>query len=120
MSLSSDESLQKAPSLADVMSLVGLCDTDLRKNKTQGALKLMEMLDTINKTTTAVSTTASLDGDVEAESTEDGDDQTNETLEESMLKLGLPINCDTDMRKQFVDKEDTEGPDFFEVRETSL
>lgn len=111
---SSDESLQ-APSLADVMSLVGLCDTDLRKNKTEGALKLMEILDTINRTATAVSTTGSPDEDVEAESTEEGDDQTNETLEESMLKLGLPINCDTDLRKKFVDKEDTEGPDCFEV-----
>ncbi|XP_041945915.1 protein TASOR isoform X1 [Alosa sapidissima] len=107
-----DEGLQAAPSLAEVMNLAGLCDTDLRKNKTQGALKLMEMLDNMNRTATATSTTASLDGDMET--TEEGDDQTNETLEESMLKLGLPINCDTDLRKQPVDKEDPEETDFFE------
>lgn len=110
-----------APSLADVMSLVGLCDTDLRKNKTQGALKLMEMLDSINKTATAVSTTGSLDGDVEAEpAEEEEDEQLTETLEESMLKLGLPIHCDTDLRKQCVDREDTEGPECFEVGETNV
>ncbi|KAL2091642.1 hypothetical protein ACEWY4_013905 [Coilia grayii] len=107
-----DDSLQTASSLAEVMSLAGLCDTDLRKNKTEGALKLMEMLDTINQTATVASTSPTFDGGMETEVVEEESEQPYETLEDSRVKLGLPINCDIDLRKQFVDKEDTDGADF--------
>ncbi|XP_016315022.1 protein TASOR-like [Sinocyclocheilus anshuiensis] len=41
---------QSSPSLANVLSSVSLQDTDLRKDKTQGALKIMEILDGFGRT----------------------------------------------------------------------
>ncbi|XP_058230275.1 protein TASOR isoform X2 [Hemibagrus wyckioides] len=116
-------------SLADVLTNIGLQDTDLRKDKTQGPLKVMELLDRLTKTTqdtdlrkdnTQVelvskvldnitkslrsSLLPNVDGDLE-KSPEDAE----KTLKDSMTSLGLPTNRDTDLRKRFTDNDDQEA-----------
>ncbi|KTG41105.1 hypothetical protein cypCar_00019362 [Cyprinus carpio] len=114
---------QSTPSLANVLSSVSLQDTDLRKDKSQGALKIMEILDSFGKT--------SLDTDLRRDKTqgalevirmidnmtrsaaESPDDTemkdtaniSDTTLLDSMVRLGLPTDCDIDLRKRFVEDE---------------
>ncbi|KAI4881039.1 hypothetical protein NFI96_027968 [Prochilodus magdalenae] len=118
------EELQACPSLTDVLSSIGLHDTDLRKDKTKGALKVVKLLDKLSKTTQdtdlrkdkgavvmkmlqnlsktlADSCLANTDKTEVVNSTED----TEATLYESMTKLGLPTNCDLDLRKRLVDDD---------------
>ncbi|KAG9260194.1 protein TASOR, partial [Astyanax mexicanus] len=122
--------LQSCQSLADVLSSVGLHDTDLRKDKTEGALKVVKLLDKLTETThdtdlrkdkaqgalvmkmlenlsktLAGSALASAEGTNRVESTED----TEATLRDSMTKLGLPTNCDIDLRKRAADDGETQG-----------
>nr|XP_055073530.1 protein TASOR isoform X1 [Misgurnus anguillicaudatus] len=111
-----------SPSLGCVLNSAGLQDTDLRKDKTQGALKIMEVLDSLGKT--------SLDTDLRKEKAQGAlevikliDNLTRGTAEspkmkeletadisdaslyDSMLRLGLPTDRDIDLRKQFTDEE---------------
>ncbi|XP_016112698.1 protein TASOR-like, partial [Sinocyclocheilus grahami] len=109
---------QSSPSLANVLSSVSLQDTDLRKDKTQGALKIMEILDGFGKT--------SLDTDLRrdkthgalevirlidnmtrsaAESPDDTEMKDDTALLNSMVRLGLPTDRDIDLRKSFVEDE---------------
>ncbi|XP_067272436.1 protein TASOR isoform X2 [Pseudorasbora parva] len=102
---------------------LGLQDTDLRKDKTQSALKVMQMLDSFGKT--------SLDTDLRKDKTQgaleviklidtltrgntepsedaersDGADISDTALFDSMLRLGLPTDRDIDLRKRFIDEE---------------
>lgn len=131
LSSSADER-QSTPSLANVLSSVSLQDTDLRKDKSQGALKIMEILDSFGKT--------SLDTDLRRDKTqgalevirmidnmtrsaaESPDDTemkdtaniSDTTLLDSMVRLGLPTDCDIDLRKRFVEDE-SERSDCLEV-----
>ncbi|MCJ8744545.1 hypothetical protein PDJAM_G00119910 [Pangasius djambal] len=116
-------------SLADVLTSIGLQDTDLRKDKTQEALKVVELLDKLSKTTqdtdlrkdnTPVALVSKMldnlnktlrssfltnaDGEL-VKSSED----TEKTLQDSMTSLGLPTNCDTDLRNRFTDDDDQEA-----------
>ncbi|XP_057181536.1 protein TASOR isoform X2 [Triplophysa rosa] len=112
-------------SLANVLNTVGLQDTDLRKDKTQGALKIMEMLDSLGKT--------SLDTDLRREKAQgtleviklidnltqgttelprnrddmEATDISDSALFDSMLRLGLPTDRDIDLRRPFAD----DGPE---------
>ncbi|XP_058615394.1 protein TASOR isoform X2 [Onychostoma macrolepis] len=106
---------QSTPSLANILSSVGLQDTDLRKNKTQGVLKIMEILDSFGKT--------SLDTDLRRDkrqgalevlrmidtltrgSTESPEDTETTDISDSMSRLGLPTDRDIDLRKRFVEDE---------------
>lgn len=125
-----EESQAEKPcqSLADVLTSIGLQDTDLRKDKTQEALKVVELLDKLNKTsqdtdlrmdnapvelvtmldkltkTICSSFLPNADGEL-VKSSED----TEKTLQDSMTSLGLPTNCDTDLRKRFTDEDDREA-----------
>lgn len=120
-----------------MLTSIGLQDTDLRKDKTQEALKLVKLLGKLSKTTqdtdlrkgnTQVALvrkmldnlTKSLcssfltnaDGEL-VKSIED----TEKTLQDNMTSLGLPTNCDTDLRNRFMDDEDQEaqGKNYLEV-----
>ncbi|KAA0712505.1 Protein TASOR [Triplophysa tibetana] len=114
-----------SPSFANVLNTVGLQDTDLRKDKTQGALKIMEMLDSLGKT--------SLDTDLRKEKAQgaleviklldnltqgttelprnrddmEATDISDSALFDSMIKLGLPTDRDIDLRRPFAD----DGPE---------
>ncbi|XP_048032203.1 protein TASOR isoform X1 [Megalobrama amblycephala] len=122
---------QSTPRLANVLSSVGIQDTDLRKDKSQSALKVMEMLDSLGKT--------SLDTDLRKDKTQgaleviklidnltrvttespedtemkDTTDISDAALFDSMLRLGLPTDRDIDLRKRFMDDE-TERTDCLE------
>lgn len=84
-------------------------DTDLRKGNSQVAL--LKIVDNISKTLCS-SFLTNAEGEL-AKSTED----TEKTLQESMHSLGLPTNCDTDLRKRFVavDDQETQGKNDLEV-----
>ncbi|XP_072522186.1 protein TASOR [Salminus brasiliensis] len=124
------EELQPCQSLDDVLSSVGLHDTDLRKDKTKGALKVVKLLDKLNETThdtdlrkdkgqgalvmkilenlgktLSGSSLANTGGTDLVESTED----TEAALHDSMTKLGLPTNCDIDLRKRLADDGEAQG-----------
>ncbi|XP_073700434.1 protein TASOR isoform X2 [Garra rufa] len=113
-----EEERQSTPSLASILSSVGLQDTDLRKDKTPGALKIMEILDRIGKT--------SLDTDLRrdksqgalevlrmidnltkgaTESPDDTDMRDTTDISDTARRLGLPTDRDIDLRKRFVDDE---------------
>lgn len=77
-------------------------DTDLRNDNTQAAL-VSKMLDNLMKTLHS-SVLANVDGDL-VKSSED----TERTLKDSMTSLGLPTNCDTDLRNRFSDDADREA-----------
>lgn len=102
------------------MTSIDLQDTDLRKGHTK-ALKLVELFDKLSKTaqdtdlrmpramandsakTSHSSFLTSADGEL-AKSTED----TEKTLQDSMVSLGLFTNRDTDLRNQFAGDENQE------------
>ncbi|KAL0161798.1 hypothetical protein M9458_045523, partial [Cirrhinus mrigala] len=101
---------QSTPSLASILSSVGLQDTDLRKNKTQGVMKIMEILDSFGRT--------SLDTDLRKDKTQGAmevlrliDNMTRAAAEDTTdisdtaRRLGLPTDRDIDLRKRFVDDE---------------
>ncbi|KAL1250813.1 hypothetical protein QQF64_018609 [Cirrhinus molitorella] len=115
------------PSLASILSSVGLQDTDLRKNKSLGALKIMEILDSFGNT--------SLDTDLRrdksqgalevlrmidnltktaAESPDDTEMRDTRDISDTARRLGLPTDRDIDLRKRFVDDE-PERTDCLEV-----
>ncbi|XP_062842638.1 protein TASOR [Trichomycterus rosablanca] len=116
------EELKSCPSLTDVLNSIGLQDTDLRKDRTQDALKVVQLLDELSKT--ALNTDqaqavlvskmqetlnkslseASVNNFDSTEALMSGEDP-EKTLHESMAQLGLPTNCDTDLRQQFVDDD---------------
>ncbi|KAK3512544.1 hypothetical protein QTP70_015631, partial [Hemibagrus guttatus] len=120
---------KSSQSLVDVLTNIGLQDTDLRKDKTQGPLKVMELLDRLTKTTQDTdlrkdnpqvelvskvlgnitktlrsSLLPNVDGELE-KSPED----TEKTLKDSMTSLGLPTGRDTDLRNRFPDDDDQEA-----------
>lgn len=76
-------------------------DTDLRKDNAPVAL--VTMLDKLTKTICNTFLT-NADGEL-VKSSED----TEKTLQDSMTSLGLPTNCDTDLRKRFTDEDDREA-----------
>lgn len=111
--------MQTSPSLTTVLSSAGLQDTDLRKDKNQGALKVIEMLDSFGKTSldtdlrkdkaqgvleviklidTLTRGAAPSSEDTEMKDTIDGSDA---ALFDSMSRLGLPTDRDIDLRKRF-------------------
>lgn len=116
------------------MTSIDLQDTDLRKGHTK-TLKLVELLDKLSKTaqdtdlrmpramlddspkTSHSSFLTSADGEL-VKSTED----TEKTLQDSMVSLGLFTNRDTDLRNQFAGDEDqeTQGKTDLEVPRCSL
>lgn len=80
-------------------------DTDLRRDKTQGALEIIRLIDNLTKGA--------------AESPEDTGmkdmmDISEMALFDSMLRLGLPTDRDIDLRKMFVEEE-PERTNFLEV-----
>ncbi|XP_056303591.1 LOW QUALITY PROTEIN: protein TASOR, partial [Danio aesculapii] len=125
--------MQTSPTLTNVLSSAGLQDTDLRKDKNQGALKVIEMLDSFGKT--------SLDTDLRkdkaqgvleviklidtltrgaTQSSEDTEmkdtiDVSDAALFNSMSRLGLPTDRDIDLRKRFRNDE-PEKPDSLEKK----
>ncbi|XP_066526927.1 protein TASOR isoform X2 [Hoplias malabaricus] len=134
-SISSEESAVEEPksgsSLSDVLSSVGLQDTDLRKDEAKGALKVVKLLDELSKTTQDTdlrkdrgqgvlvmkvlenlsktfsgSSLAPGDRTGHGESSED----TEAALYDSIKKLGLPTKCDIDLRKRITDDDDRDGP----------
>lgn len=79
-------------------------DTDLRKDKTQGALEVIKLIDNLTRVTTEP-----------PENTEmDTTDISDTALFDSMLRLGLPTDRDIDLRKRFMDDE-PERTDCLEV-----
>ncbi|KAF5899220.1 protein TASOR [Clarias magur] len=117
-----DQAENSCTSLTDVLTSIGLQDTDLRKDKSQESLKLVELLDKLNQTTqdtdsrkdntraalvNKISRTlrSSFTTGADGKSSED----TEKTLQDSMTSLGLPTNCDTDLRNRFTDEEDQEA-----------
>ncbi|XP_030633115.1 protein TASOR [Chanos chanos] len=101
-----EEEVQFPSSLAEVINCVGLHDTDLRKDKSQGALKLMKWLDTLSR---ATENPSSLDTTESRTRTDTGDPASAETtLYDSIRRLGLPTNCDIDLRNRFSDDEQEE------------
>ncbi|XP_052445074.1 protein TASOR-like isoform X1 [Carassius gibelio] len=111
---------QSSPSLANVLSSVGLQDTDLRKNKTQGVLKIMEILDSFGKPSLdtdlrrgkrqgALEVLKMIDtltrGAAEAPEDTETTDISDTALFDSMSRLGLPTDRDIDLRKRFVEEE---------------
>ncbi|XP_042604773.1 protein TASOR-like isoform X2 [Cyprinus carpio] len=111
---------QSPPSLANVLSSVGLQDTDLRKNKTQGVLKIMEILDSFGKPSLdtdlrrgkrqgALEVLRMIDtltrGSAEAPEDTETTDISDTALFDSMSRLGLPTDRDIDLRKRFVEDE---------------
>ncbi len=96
-----------------MLSSVGLQDTDLRKNKTQGVLKIMEILDSFGKPSHdtdlrrdkrqgALEVLRMIDTLTRgaAESTE-GTEAVD--ISDSRSRLGLPTDCDIDLRQRFVE-----------------
>ncbi|XP_051977651.1 protein TASOR isoform X2 [Xyrauchen texanus] len=109
-------------SLTNALTSAGLQDTDLRKDKTASALKVMEMLDSLGKT--------SLDTDLRKEKAQgaleviklidnltrgaaelpkntemEAPDISDTALFDSILRLGLPTDRDIDLRKRFMEDE---------------
>ncbi|XP_051550354.1 protein TASOR isoform X2 [Myxocyprinus asiaticus] len=121
-------------SLTNVLTSAGLQDTDLRKDKTASALKVMEMLDSLGRT--------SLDTDLRKEKAQgalevikridnltrgaaelprntemETPDISDAALFDSILRLGLPTDRDIDLRKRFMEDE-PERSDCLENRVT--
>ncbi|XP_035376057.1 protein TASOR [Electrophorus electricus] len=117
--------LQSCPFPVDMLCCAGLQDTDLRKDKAQGALKVVQLLDRLSKTTQDTDLRkdrtqgamvmkmlenldktlpgSSVVGAERQELGESGEDTA--ALYDSMTRLGLPTNCDIDLRNQFVDDD---------------
>ncbi|KAI5093383.1 protein TASOR [Silurus meridionalis] len=111
-------------SLADVLTSIGVQDTDLRKDKNQEALKVVELLDKLSKTTQdtdlrkdnaqVVLVSKMLDSLTKKLCSFDEELQTSsedpeKNLQDSMTSLGLLTNCDTDLRNRFPDDDDQEA-----------
>ncbi|TSM44155.1 Protein TASOR [Bagarius yarrelli] len=116
-------------SLDDMLTSIGLHDTDLRKDKTQEALKVVEILDKLTKTTQDTdlrkdntqeelvnkvldNLTKSLRSSLLSNDNgefENNNEATEKILKDSMTRLGLPTNRDTDLRNRFVDDGDQEA-----------
>lgn len=114
-SIGQDTDLRKSKSQEAVVEFLDILrkttqDTDLRKDNTQVAL-VSKILDNITKTLSS-----SLLTNAEGELAKSPDD-TEKTLQDSMHSLGLPTNCDTDLRKRFMDDDDQEpqGKTYLEV-----
>ncbi|XP_056095994.1 protein TASOR [Rhinichthys klamathensis goyatoka] len=118
--LAEADELQSAPHLSDVVSSVGLQDTDLRKDKSQSALKVMQMLDSFGTTSLDTDlrkdkshgaleviklidtlTRGSSESPADSELKE-AEDISDAALFDSMLRLGLPTDRDIDLRKRFI------------------
>lgn len=120
-----------------MLTNTGLQDTDLRKDKSQKALKVVELLNRFTKTSQDTdlrkdNTQVELDSKVLNKITKtfcsahlpnvDGEleksiGDTEKTLKESMTSLGLPTNLDTDLRDRFPDddEQETQGRNDLEV-----
>ncbi|XP_077088075.1 protein TASOR [Siphateles boraxobius] len=116
----------------DVLSSVGLQDTDLRKDKSQSALKVMQMLDSFgntsldtdlrkDKTHGALEVIKLIDNLTRASSESPADSEMKESedisdaaLFDSMLRLGLPTDRDIDLRKRFIAEDEPERADGLE------
>uniref|UniRef100_A0A8C1UCM6 Transcription activation suppressor a n=1 Tax=Cyprinus carpio TaxID=7962 RepID=A0A8C1UCM6_CYPCA len=68
-------------------------DTDLRRGKRQGALEVLRMIDTLTR------------GSAEAPEDTETTDISDTALFDSMSRLGLPTDRDIDLRKRFVEDE---------------
>lgn len=80
-------------------------DTDLRKDKSQGALEVIKLIDNLTRVTT---------DSAEDTKMKDTTDISDAALFDSMLRLGLPTDRDIDLRKRFMDDE-PERTDCLEV-----
>ncbi|XP_050950543.1 protein TASOR isoform X6 [Labeo rohita] len=109
---------QSTTSLASILSSVGLQDTDLRKNKTQGVMKIMEILDSFGRTNLdtdlrkdptqgAIEVLRLIDNMTRAaaESPDDTEIRDTTDISDTARRLGLPTDRDIDLRKRFVDDE---------------
>lgn len=95
-----------------MINSIGLHDTDLRKDKNQNALKVVQLLDELSKASlNTEQLQESLNQSLSEESPKrfgstdasmSGEDP-EKILQESLAQLGLPIKCDTDLRRQVVD-----------------
>lgn len=85
-------------------------DTDLRRDNTQVKLD-SKVLDSLTKGFCS-SLPFNADGELEKSS-----EDTKKSLKDSMTSLGLPTNCDTDLRNLYVDDYDrgTQGRNDLEV-----
>ncbi|XP_028823085.1 protein TASOR isoform X2 [Denticeps clupeoides] len=108
---SMEDGNQTSPSLTEMLNSMGLPDTDLRRDGSQEALKLLQMLETFNRSNPA-ETEPNL---AETSAGRDGNGCAEKILFDSIVKLGLPTNCDLDLRnsdnKEKTDKfeEETAG-----------
>ncbi|KAM9444561.1 protein TASOR isoform 2-T2 [Clarias gariepinus] len=116
------EAENSCTSLTDVLTSIGLQDTDLRKDKSQESQKLVELLDKLNKTTQdtdsrkdntraalANKTSRTLRSSSRTSTDGKSSKDPERALQDSMTSLGLPTNCDTDLRNRFTDEEDQEA-----------
>ncbi len=71
-------------------------DTDLRRDKTQGALEIIRLIDNLTKRTAE---------SPEGTEMKDVMNMSETALFDSMLRLGLPTDRDIDLRKRFVEEE---------------
>ncbi|XP_037346508.2 protein TASOR isoform X2 [Pungitius pungitius] len=80
-------------SLPSVIGLLGLKDLDLREDRSEAAVKLLSLLTDLNQA--AGGTTNRSVGEVREEAQRE-----SSPLDRLATKLGLPTNCDIDLRKQ--------------------
>lgn len=85
-------------------------DTDLRREKAQGALEVIKLIDNLTRSTTELPRNRE-----DMETT----DISDSALFDSMLRLGLPTDRDIDLRRPFIDNG-PEKTDCLEVRQTWL
>ncbi|TRZ00907.1 hypothetical protein DNTS_001090 [Danionella cerebrum] len=115
--------IESSSSHSNVLSSVGLQDTDLRKEQAQGIHTVIEILDRYGKTsldtdlrikqdqTPALGAIQLLNliggssGTPEDTGANDTRDTSNAALLDSRLRFGLPINQDIDLRKSFMDED---------------
>ncbi|KAG9337078.1 hypothetical protein JZ751_029846 [Albula glossodonta] len=110
-----DDEGQSPPSLSAVMNCMGIRDTDLRKDKSRSATRLMEMLATFNKARKS-SGVGPPDGPASPEvgggaRTGEGHELADVPRYDTMIKLGLPARCDIDLRNRGDDEEGQDDQD---------
>ncbi|KAI1890348.1 hypothetical protein AGOR_G00152810 [Albula goreensis] len=110
-----DDEGQSPPSLSAVMNCMGIRDTDLRKDKSRNATRLMEMLATFNKARKS-SGAGPPDGPASPEvgggaRTGEGHELADVPRYDTMIKLGLPARCDIDLRHRGDDEEGQDDQD---------
>ncbi|KAG7478149.1 hypothetical protein MATL_G00077410 [Megalops atlanticus] len=100
-----DEEGHSPPSLSAVMNCMGLRDSDLRKDESCNASRLMEMLATFNKATAgSASGLCERPGSPAGGKGREGPELNDLPCYDTMIKLGHPTRCDIDLRNQTNDE----------------